>query len=103
MTNTPNRSEELAPSRNFVRRSSGFQIALPKMTLDDEETIMPIKEVRANPIGIVKSWDHSALLGLFAKREKSGSLTISVAKLAMEDMMPFTTAHANSLPCTVLG
>jgi hypothetical protein len=46
------------------------------MTLEEEETIMPTKEVNAKPQGMVKSCDHSASLGLIAKREKSGSLTI---------------------------
>ena len=37
--------------------------------------MMPMKEVTAKPMGMVKSWDQSASLGLRAKRAKSGSLT----------------------------
>ncbi len=47
------------------------------MTLEEEETMMPTNEVNANPQGMVKSWDQSASLGFIAKREKSGSLTIT--------------------------
>lgn len=39
------------------------------MTEDDEETMIPMKLVTANPIGIVKSWAHSASLGRRAKPE----------------------------------
>lgn len=65
--------------------------------------MMPMKEVTAKPMGMVKNCDHNASLGLRAKREKSGSLTIKVAKLAMEDMMPCTTAHPRALPEIVAG
>lgn len=46
------------------------------MTADDEEAMMPMKLVIPKPTGIVISWDQYALLGRFAKREKSGSLTM---------------------------
>lgn len=93
------------------------------MTVEEEETMMPMKDVSANPIGIVKSCDQNADLGVLAKREKSGSLlqhqsiqyktrkhirrkntqtyTMRVAKFAIEDRIPFTIAQPNSLPCNV--
>jgi len=46
---------------------------LSKMTVEEEDTIMPINEVMAKPIGIVSSWDQNASFGLRAKRAKSGS------------------------------
>lgn len=86
--------------------------------------MIPMNDVTANPMGIVKSCDHSASRGFFEKREKSGSLlkgiervlnqvvmtgymasdtyTMSVAKLAMDDIMPLTIPQARSLPWTVL-
>lgn len=74
-----------------------------------------MNEVTAKPIGIVNSCDHNASLGFRAKREKSGSLlsilvndgalnrrmttyTMRVAKLAIEDMIPWIIAHASLLP-----
>lgn len=45
------------------------------MTADDEDTIMPMKDVTAKPRGMVKNCDHSASLGFLAKRAKSGSFT----------------------------
>lgn len=60
---------------------------------------MPTKEVRANPIGIVRSCDQNASLGVRAKRLKSGSFTIKVAKFAIALIMPLITAHAKALPC----
>ena len=53
MMKTPNLSPELAPSRKLLRRSKGFQIGLPYITVEDDDTIMPIKEVTANPTGMV--------------------------------------------------
>ena len=38
-----------------------------------DETMMPMKEVTAKPIGIVSLWDQMASDGFRAKREKSGS------------------------------
>lgn len=43
------------------------------MTVEEEETMMPMNEVMANPIGMVRSWDQNASLGCRAKRAKSGS------------------------------
>ena len=92
------------------------------MTVDEEETMIPINDVKANPIGIVRSCDQKADFGVLAKREKSGSLlygrgpahirtlsqndsyrthTISVAKLAIDDKIPLTIAQPSSLPCKV--
>jgi hypothetical protein len=50
---TAKRSAELAPSRNFFNTSSGFHIIWPYSTEDDEETIIPMNDVMANPTGIV--------------------------------------------------
>ena len=71
------------------------------MTVEEDETIMPMKEVIAKPRGIVKSCDHRASLGFLANRAKSGSFTMSVAKLLIEDMMPETMAHPNASPVLV--
>lgn len=65
---------------------------------EEEEQMIPMKEVKAKPQGMVISCDQKASLGFPAKREKSGSLTIKVAKLAMEDMMPLTISQARSEP-----
>lgn len=62
-----------------------------------------MKEVTAKPTGMVIHCDHSASLGFLANRAKSGSFTISVAKLAIEDMMPVTIAQPNLLPDTEAG
>lgn len=85
MTNTPNLVALDTPSslRNFSRRERGDQIGSPKMTVEEEDTIMPMKLVMANPTGIVNNCDHNASLGFLAKRLKSGSFTMSVAKLAI--------------------
>jgi hypothetical protein len=93
---TPARVPEPPSSRNAVRSSSGLQMASPKMTLEEDETMIPMKEVIAKPIGIVESWDQSASVGRRANLAKSQSLTIRVAKLLMEDMMPETTAQPNA-------
>lgn len=47
----------------------------PYITVEEEDTMMPMKDVTANPIGMVKSWDHRASEGFLANREKSGSFT----------------------------
>ena len=73
------------------------------MTVEEDETIMPMNEVTAKPTGIVMNCDHSASRGFLAKRAKSGSLTISVAKFAIEDMIPWTIAHPSAPPCFELG
>lgn len=41
--------------RNDWRRSSGFQIGSPKITVEEEETMMPMNDVTAKPTGIVMS------------------------------------------------
>ena len=73
------------------------------MTLEDDETIIPMKDVTAKPTGIVMNWDQRASLGFLANLAKSGSLTIKVAKLAIDDMIPLTMFHARSLPLLVAG
>lgn len=56
MKKTPTLLEEVPSSRKACKRSSGFQIASPpKMTVDDEETIMPMKDVTPKPMGMVNS------------------------------------------------
>lgn len=101
MTKTPNRWPESARSRNLPRRSSGFQTGSSYRTPELEDTIIPMKEVIAKPIGIVNSCDQSASVGLRATRAKSEALRMRAAKLAIEVMMPLITAHASSLPWTV--
>lgn len=72
------------------------------MTVDDDDTMMPMKEVVAKLTGIEMNCDHSASLGFRANREMSGSLTISVAKLAMEDMISDIMAQPSAPPDFVL-
>ena len=57
MMNTPRRERALAfaSSRIWDRRSNGFQIVVPKMTCEDEDTIIPMNDVVAKAIGIVIS------------------------------------------------
>ena len=56
MIKTPNLSPELALSRNLVNRSSGFHIGSGgKMTVDEDETMIPMNDVTAKPTGIVMS------------------------------------------------
>lgn len=74
-----------------------------KMTVEEEETMMPMKDVTAKPTGMVMSWDHSASEGLRAKRAKSGSFTMRVAKLAIADIMPVTIPQASLEPFAVFG
>jgi hypothetical protein len=40
------------------------------MTVEDDETIMPMKLVRAKPQGIVNNCDHRALFGVRANPKK---------------------------------
>jgi len=54
-----------------------------KMTVDDDETMIPMNEVRPKPQGMVRSWDQNASLGLRAKRAKSGSFWAKSASLNM--------------------
>ena len=74
MKNTPARVPRPPSSRNRLRRSRGDQIVSSYMTVEDDETIIPMKDVMAKPQGMVISWDHNASLGFFANRVKSGSL-----------------------------
>jgi len=104
MTKTPNRSAPLASAeRNWDKRSSGFQMTVPNITLEEDDTIMPINEVAAKPIGIVNSCDQRASLGFRANLEKSGSFTIRVAKLAIELMIPPIHPQANFEPDASAG
>ena len=73
------------------------------MSTEEDDTIIPMKDVTAKLAGIVMSCDQIASLGFAAKREKSGSFMMRAAKLAMDDMMPRTTCHASSDPWIVLG
>ena len=43
------------------------------MTVEEDETMIPMKEVIAKPKGMVNNCDHSASLGFFANLAKSGS------------------------------
>jgi hypothetical protein len=99
MMKTPNLCPDPASSsKNLVRRFSGFQIGSPKITLEEDPTMIPINDVMAKPIGMVSNWGRKASDGFFAKRAKSGSLTMSVAKLAIALIMPLTISHPSSDP-----
>lgn len=78
-------------------------MAFPKMTVEEDDTMIPMKEVIANPMGMVSSCGRKASEGFLAKREKSGSFTIKVAKLAMALMMPLTMSQPSSDPLASLG
>lgn len=105
ITKTPNRVAPLTPgsSKNLVSRVSGLQIgsSFGNITVADEVTMIPMKEVTANPHGMEMNCGRRASLGRRANRAKSGSLTINVAKLAMDDIMPETIAQASVLPDAV--
>lgn len=73
MKKTPARSLDVPSLRNCWSSSRGFQIVVENITVDEDDTIMPMKEVMANPTGMVINWDQRASLGLRAKRAKSGS------------------------------
>lgn len=104
MKKTPARSLEVPSSRKVWRRVRGFQIGSPpKITVEEDETMIPMKDVRPKPTGMVINWDQRASLGFLAKRAKSGSLTMRVAKLAMADMMPKIMPHASFEPWLVFG
>ena len=76
MKKTPARVPCPPSSRKRDSKSRGLQIVSLNITVDDEDTMMPMKEVTAKPIGIVKNCDHKASVGFFANREKSGSFLI---------------------------
>ena len=88
--------------RKDSRRTSGFQIGSPlKMMVEDDETMIPMKLVTAKPQGMVINCGRNASDGFLANLEKSGSLTIRVAKLAMELIIPVTIPQASVEPCDV--
>lgn len=68
LMNTPTRAVvgASASSRIWDSRSSGFQIVVSKMTVEDEETTMPMKDVIAKPRGMVTSCGQRASLGWLA-------------------------------------
>lgn len=66
--------------------------------VEAEETKIPIRQVIEKQIGNEINWDQTAAFGLFANLEKSGALTIKVAKLANEFMTELTKAQPNSEP-----
>lgn len=74
MKKTPALFAEVPSSRKDWRSLRGFQMGSPlKMTVEDEDTMMPMKDVMAKPQGMVISWGKKASEGLRAKRAKSGS------------------------------
>src|SRR5690242_1574131 len=104
MTKTPKRCALPPSSRKDSRTLRGSQTGSPpKMTVDDEDTMIPMKDVIANPRGMVSSWGRKASDGLRAKRAKSGSFTIKAAKLAIADMVPRTMSQPSSEPDLVPG
>lgn len=68
------------------------------MTVDEDETMIPMNEVMAKPQGIVINCGRKASEGFLAKRAKSGSLTMSVAKFAIEDITPVMIPQASFEP-----
>lgn len=103
ITKTPKRSAELAPSRNRPKSVRGFHISRPKITLEEDVTMIPMKDVTAKPTGMVTSCDHTVSLGLRENLVKSGLFMINAAKLAMQLIMLLTQAQAKTLPWAVLG
>ena len=55
MKNTPARFLDPPSCRKDVSSSNGFQIAWPNIIVDDDETIIPIKDVSAKQIGMADS------------------------------------------------
>lgn len=83
------------------------------MTLEDEPTITPTKQVMAKPQGIVISCGQKGVLGVLENLVKSGLenisdrsyfgcwtylFTMSVAKFDRHDMMEATKAHPRVEP-----
>ena len=65
MKKTPARLLWVPSLRKDWRRSRGFQIGSPwKITVEEEDTMIPTKDVNANPAGMVMSCDQRASLGL---------------------------------------
>jgi hypothetical protein len=60
-------------SRNALRRSIGFHTASPKMTVDEELTMLPMKLTREKPRGIAISCGQTAAPGCEARDAKSGA------------------------------
>lgn len=104
MKKTPARFAEPPSFKKEESKSRGFQIGSPpKITTEQDDTIMPINEVIPNPRGMVNSCDQKASFGFWAKREKSGTFTINALKFAIEDIIPLTIAQASSLPWMLFG
>ena len=61
MMKTPNLAGPLAVApvfgltKKYDSRFNGFQIGCPYITAEDDDTMMPMKEVTAKPMGIVNS------------------------------------------------
>ncbi len=68
------------------------------MTAEADPAMMPMKEVRPKPIGMVIACGHNAADGREAKRAKSGSLTMRVAKFETALMIPAMTPQASLEP-----
>lgn len=100
--NTPPRSPFERPSKNFERTSRGFQYVSPYKIVEALETRIPIKHVTEKQTGNEMNCDQKDAPGLFANLEKSGALTIKVAKFDSEFMTEFTKAQPNSEPEMVL-
>jgi hypothetical protein len=65
------------PSRNMLSKSTGLQTGLPKITVAEELTMMPIKLTIEKPSGIAMSCGHHAADGLVAREAKSGAFLAS--------------------------
>jgi hypothetical protein len=55
MKNTPARFLDPPSCRKEVSSSNGFQMAWPNIIVDDDETIIPIKDVRAKQMGMANN------------------------------------------------
>lgn len=75
MNHTPNRVAcDGFPSKNAPSKSIGDQMAWPKMTCDEELTMMPMKLTSEKANGTAINCGHSAADGLDARDAKSGAL-----------------------------
>jgi hypothetical protein len=61
--------------------------------VEAEEAKIPMREVTAKHIGMAITCDKAEEDGLFANLEKSGALTIKVAKLAKQFIVELTKAQ----------
>lgn len=97
----------LAPAEPWFKKelstSRGDQRVSPTMMVEAEDTMIPMKEVREKARGMVMAWDQTADFLVLEKRVKSGSLTIRVAKLAIQFIKDLTNSQPNSEPWMVLG